>query len=229
MGDSTLKVIEASLSKLDSTLEDILREVATLEESEELYNKYLKISNKAYKLKSKTLKLAKKTIKKNKRKEDNPVRNKLAKAKKTVEQVEQVEFKNIPIDFEITHTVGHLPVSALFEIPKVCSAILEITNKKTVILKKGSIICKSNTKNIESIKSKELINQRTKAIETKDLQEGDYFNQTKLLVTNDIVIKGVEAAKVFILGRNLRNYDSKYSIMVGETKLEDYLRIGNNS
>ena len=152
---------------------------------------------------------------------------------KNAKYVDNVEFMDVN-SINIGSTVGMLPTDATLSLAGICDAKLVITEKKTVILKENSIICKSNKRDVNSIDSARIREQRIEMEnDSKWLQLAECseigIHGMKYIVMQDITFSGIDAAKVFILGRNLRSSDTKNSVKVGEMSLEDYLKLGSNT
>ena len=156
-------------------------------------------------------------------------KNNTKKTCKNATYAKSVDFT--PIEHtNIGQTVGELPVECTYVIPSVCDVKLEITKKKTVIVKEGSFICKSNKKDISNIESNKVRELRTGwSYLGECTPNNSHLRGSKIYVIKDIVLPSVDAAKMFILGRNLRASDSKYDFKVDNINLKDYLNIGYNT
>lgn len=150
--------------------------------------------------------------------------------KSDVTYADSVNFSEVD-NIAIESSVVTYPISCRLYIKSICYADIEITGTNSVVIKKDSIICKSNNSAIAKIDSKEAMNKRIKALEEGKL-ENKYipgYNMYKYVLKEDILLSTLASAKKFILGRSLNKKDEKLDFMVGDISLENYLVTGDTS
>ena len=114
-----------------------------------------------------------------------------------------------------------------FVVSGICDMKLRLTSDNKLILLEGSILCKSNKRDIKEIIPQEVADKRERLIVTGDIIESyiTHYRATKILVTHDVDVTDIiKNIKEFALGRNLRTFDINYNIKeVGTNKNLDAL------
>lgn len=147
---------------------------------------------------------------------------KLVKKCTEEDKVEQnIEFLDIkPVN--IGNSVGKLPVEAYYKRKNVFNASVMVTANKRFILESGSIICKGNKRTCPD-KWMEL---REKLLRDNNCTYITYDGKAKIQTKIDIHFESEYNLKEFVLGRELKLYDSSAEIMVKGITLHKYINQG---
>ena len=220
-----LKLLSSSLVKLDFAIEEILLELSAMmatnntKELRELSEKYEKLSNKADKLRGRAEQLIK----------DNSKKKSIVKKSSDTTFVDHVDFTDIN-ELKTDNNICELPAEAVLNRTNMCCAYITITKNRTFILKKGSVLCKSDMSLVKKLKSSETISTRQKIMSDKTYAKRFIptgYNKEKLVLKKDISVESAKALMEIIYGRTLLPRESIKDIKVHNKGLDIYLKTGN--
>lgn len=223
--EKPMKLLSTSLVKLDFTLEEILLELSAMsaklssKDAKKLLEEYEELSEDADRLRKKAEKLIKKNSKKHLKSKNN----------KNVSFIDSVDFTQVQ-DVDISDTVGKLPVQAKLFKNNICDVDIEVVKPNLFVIKKGSIICKSNNKNVNEISSQEIKKLRQKIMSDKTYAKEmipSGFSTFKYILKKDIKVESVYSIFNIVYGRKSSSDDTLDKIKVQNKDLSIYLKTGN--
>lgn len=146
---------------------------------------------------------------------------KLVKCKEEDKAEQNIEFLDIePVN--IGNSVGKLPVEACYKRKNVFNASVMVTANKKFILESGSIICKGNKRTCPD----KWMKLREKLLRDNNCTYITYDGKAKIQTKIDIHFESEYNLKEFVLGRELKLYDSSAEIMVKGITLHKYINQG---